>query len=204
HTLVQESGPAIWFTAQWSNAVGRLDPRNGKIQQWEMPIERSRPYGIVLDASDMPWIVLLGSNHLAHVASGELVTKAIPRQDARPRRIAMVNGQVWYVDYAQGYLGRFDPASDTFKEWRSPSAEGSRPYGMIADDDGCIWYVETGPQPNRWIGFDTRKERFIVNQVIPDSGGAVRHMFFDAQQNAVWFGMDTNFMGRAELPHCRQ
>ena len=204
HTLVQESGPAIWFTAQWSNTVGRLDPRNGKIQQWTMPIERSRPYGIVLDQNDMPWIVLLGSNHLVHVDGGELEVIQIPREDARPRRLAMMDGKVWYVDYAQGYLGRFDPATNAFAEWRSPSAGEARPYGMTADDDGRIWYVETGPQPNRWIGFDTRAERFIVNQVIPDSGGAVRHMFFDTRTNSAWFGMDSNFIGRAELPPPRQ
>ncbi len=196
HTLVQADDGRIWFTAQQSNRVGVFDPETGDLQTWEVPTPRARPYGIVLDDSGQPWIVLLGTHKLATVENGELREIDLPREDARPRRLDIVDGRIWYVDYAEGFAGSYDLASGEFKEWRSPSGEDAAPYGAIADDDGRFFYVETGPQPNRMIGIDTETGEFIYNAPIPESGGAVRHMFHDAGRDAIWFGMDTNFIGR--------
>jgi virginiamycin B lyase len=69
---------------------------------------------------------------------------------------------------------------------------------MAADDQGRLWFVETGPQPNQLIGFDPASEEFFSLTKIKDSGGATRHMIF--HDNALWFGLDTGFIGRATIP----
>jgi len=107
---------------------------------------------------------------------------------------------VWYVDYQQGALGRYDPATGDIREWPAPSAADSRPYGMAVDDLDRIWFVETGPSPNRFVGFDTRSETFVAETAIPSGGGSVRHMEYHAATQSVWFGTDTNMLGRASLP----
>lgn len=196
HTLVQAEDGRIWFTAQHSNRIGVFDPESEKLQVWEVPTERARPYGIVLDDSDQPWIVLLGTNKLATIENGELQEIEMPRDGARPRRLDIVDEKIWYVDYAEGFVGSYDPATKEFNEWRSPSGEDARPYGAIADDDGNFFYVETGAQPNRMVGIDTKTGEFFYNEEIPESGGAVRHMFYDETRDVVWFGMDTNYIGR--------
>lgn len=199
HTLIQADDGRIWFTAQHSNRVGVFDPESEALHVEEVPTSRARPYGIVLDESDTPWIVLLGTNKLATIENGAgegtLREIELPREDARPRRLDIVDGKVWYVDYAEGFVGRYDPATGEFKEWRSPSGEDAAPYGAIAAGD-TFYYVETGPQPNRMIGIDTRSGEFTFNEAIPDSGGAVRHMFHDDERDVIWFGMDTNYIGR--------
>lgn len=196
HTLIETQDGRIWFTAQHSNRVGVLDPDDRSLQVWEVPTKRARPYGIVLDRDDQPWIVLLGTNKLATIENGQLREIDLPREEARPRRLDVIGGRVWYVDYAAGYYGVYDPAENSFNEWRSPSGETAAPYGAIGDDDDRFWYVETGPQPNRMIGVDTSGGEVIYNAEIPKSGGAVRHMYFDAERDAIWFGMDTNYIGR--------
>ena len=41
----------------------------------------------------------------------------LPQERARDRRIAVTSdGKVWYVDYTGGYLGRYDPTTQQFKE----------------------------------------------------------------------------------------
>lgn len=200
HTLVESADGRIWFTAQHSNRIGVFNPRDSSFQVWEVSTKRARPYGIVVDNNDQPWVVLLGTNMLATTENSELREIEIPRDDARPRRLDVVDGKVWYVDYAGGYYGMYDPEKKNFNEWRSPSGEKAAPYGVIADDDGRFWYVETDPQPNRMIGVDTAGGKVIYNQEIPKSGGAVRHMFFDEKRDAIWFGMDTNYIGRFDLP----
>lgn len=202
HTLVFDGAGDIWFTVQAGNFVGKLDTESEEVSLIDVPTERARPYGIKVDG-DTIWVALFGTNKLARVNAKTLALEeiALPREDARPRRIGLTSdGKVWYVDYAQGKLGRLDPADSSFREWDMPSGSGSRPYGMAVDDQDRIWFVETGVQPNRFVGFDPASERFLASEPIASGGGTVRHMVFDAERDAIWFGSDANTVGRASLP----
>lgn len=203
HTLIQAADGRIWFTAQQSNRVGVFNPSDESLRVWKVPTKNARPYGIVMDRNDQPWIVLLGTNRLATVKNDELHEIALPRDEARPRRLDIIDGDIWYVDYVEGFVGRYDPAKREFKEWRSPSGEDAAPYGAIAAGD-TFYYVETGPQPNRMIGIDSASGEVTYNEEIPESGGAVRHMFYDKAHDAVWFGTDSNYIVRFEPPRGEQ
>jgi virginiamycin B lyase len=133
------------------------------------------------------------------VRDGEIHEIELPRAEARPRRIAVAGGAVWYVDYAGGYLGRYDPDSGEIDEWAAPAGSQARPYAMAADDAGRLWFVETGIQPNRFVGFDPDMETFTEPVEIASGGGTVRHMVFDPETRTIWFGTDTNTIGRAAL-----
>ncbi len=208
HTLIQAADGRIWFTAQWSNSIGVLDPVTGSVSMLAVPTARARPYGIDLDSNGHPWVVLLGTNKLVHIdpASMQLQEIELPRADARPRRIAITSDdRVCYVDYAEGYLGCYLPGQQTFSEWPTPGrahlgASHAGPYAMAVDNQDRLWLVETFPDPNRLVGFDLDSETFISVTPIPSGAGAVRHMVFDTARNAIWFGTDTNMLGRADLP----
>jgi virginiamycin B lyase len=125
---------------------------------------------------------------------------SLPREDARPRRLAITSDdRVWYVDYAQGYLGVYDPATGEIEEWESPN-QPSGPYAMAVDSKDRIWYFETRSDPNMLVGFDTASEEFIGSTPVPSGGGSVRHMVYDPDTNSLWFGTDTNNLGQAMLP----
>ena len=156
HTLVFSGKDEIWFTMQWSNYVARMNKRSGKIDLVPMQTERALPYGIKMDSKGHPWIALLGTNGLATIDPATLELKVVytPRKDARIRRLTITSDDViWYTDYSQGYIGRYDPESGEFTEWKTPS-EKSGPYAMASDKIGRVWFVETWPQPNLLVGFD--------------------------------------------------
>jgi virginiamycin B lyase len=202
HTLVFDRNGDIWFTAQQSNAVGKLTVASGEVRLVRVPTPRARPYGIVVDAQNRPWIVLFGTNKLATVdpSTFQLTEITLPRERARPRRLAVTSdGAVWYGDYTGGMLGRYDPRTRAFREVPLPSGEPSLPYAMALDDQERIWLVETGPQPNRFVVFDPRTERFTAQATVPSGAGTVRHMVFHGPTGAVWFGTDANTIGRASL-----
>lgn len=200
HTMAFDSKDNIWFTTQGGNQIGYLNTADRDIKLHEVETENARPYGIVVH-EDQPWATLFGTNKLATVVDGNIKEIDLPRADTRPRRLAVTeDGMVWYVDYAQGYLGRYNPATEEVKEWRAPAAADSRPYGMAADKDGRLWFVETGVQPNRFVGFDPETETFTTPVDIDSGGGTVRHMYYDAASNSIWFGSDANTLGRATLP----
>jgi virginiamycin B lyase len=71
---------------------------------------------------------------------------------------------------------------------------------MIVDDKDRLWFAETGLKPNRLAGFNPANETFIGITDIPSGGGSVRHMMYDAGTRAIWFGADTNTVGRAIVP----
>lgn len=202
HTLQFGPGGELWFTAQGANQIGRLDPATGEVRLLEPSVPDARPYGIVVDADGNPWIALFGTNRIATVdpASMTLVEHSLPSAEARPRRLDVTSdGGVWYVDYARGTLGRMDPASGAVEEWPAPGGSGSRPYAMAVDGNDRVWFVETGPEPNRLVGFDPTTGRFGAVTPIPSGGGTVRHMVWHGPTNSLWFGTDANTIGQARI-----
>jgi len=212
HTLVWNEDGDIWFTVQGGNFVGHFDPEAGSTHLVKAPEVQgrrggsSRPYGIKMDSQARPWIALFNTNMIGMVdpSSMELKTYELP-EGARPRRLVVDSKDiVWYVDYQRGYLGRLDPATGTVREWQNPGGAESQPYGMAIDGDDRIWFVETGLSPNYFVGFDPETEQFFSRTEVPTGGGAVRHMHYDPNTNAVWYGTDTNTIGRAKLPPLRR
>ena len=107
--------------------------------------------------------------------------------------------RVWYVDYARGYLGRLDPATGQVQEWAALGGASSRPYAMAVDERDRLWFVESGVQPNRLVGFDPKTNQFFSSTEIKSGGGTVRHMVYHQPTRSIWFGTDANTIGRAQI-----
>jgi virginiamycin B lyase len=202
HTLVFDNDENIWFTVQGGNRIGHLDTKSRQVRLVEVSEEGSRPYGIKLDSQGRPWVVEFGTNKLAMVdpESMKVTEIEIPRQEARPRRLVITpDDVVWYGDYAKGILGAYDPKAQTFTEWPLPGGAKSQPYGMEVDDQGKVWVVEFGLNPARFVRFDpVRKEFDQITEI--ESGGGVRHTHFFGPTRTVWFGTDTNTIGKVQVP----
>lgn len=201
HTMAFDSNGDIFFTEQGGNRIGWLDVDEYDFRMFDVKTEWARPYGIVVSQENRPWVALFGTNKLATVdAKGKIHEVTLPREGARPRRLDITDdGVVWYVDYAEGFLGQYDTRSGDILEWPIPGGPDARPYAMALDDQGRPWFVETGDNPNRLIGFDPETETFSEPATIPSGGGTVRHMVFDPDNRALWFGTDTNTVVRATL-----
>ena len=94
-------------------------------------------------------------------------------------------------------LGVYNPKTKKFSEWAMPQGETARPYGMASDSQDRIWLVATGAEPNVFVGFDPETEEFFSQTQVPSGGGVIRHMHYHEPSGAVWFGTDTNYVGRA-------
>jgi len=204
HTLIfDRTGRFIWFTVQGGNFIGRLTKADRSLELIEVPTPRARPYGIKQSpTTGHIWVALFGTNKLAEVdpTTLALTEHELPDEDARPRRLGITSeGDVYYTDYARGTLGHFDPEARLAEEWTLPSGEASRPYGMAVDDKDRIWLVETGTDPNTFVGFDSKKESFFSITHIPSGAGAIRHMDYHAPTGTIWFGTDANTIGRAKV-----
>jgi virginiamycin B lyase len=203
HTMTFDEAGNIWFTSQGANSVGYFNVETEQETIIKVPTQRARPYGIIMDLDKVtPWIVLFGTNKLATVdpQTMELQEIELPNEETRPRRLAQTSdGVIWYGDYSRGYIGSYNPKNGKTNEWPLPSGENSRPYAVTVDDMDRVWMVETGVSPNMFVGFDTNTKEFIASKAIPSGGGSVRHMVFDEATNSIWFGTDSNYLGRTQL-----
>ncbi|HYS54849.1 MAG TPA: lyase [Thermoanaerobaculia bacterium] len=202
HTLIEAADGTIWFTVQVGSFVGHLDPKSGDIRLVKIPTAGSRPYGIAIDSSSRVWFNEFGRNAIGSIdpKTMQLTEYSLP-QGTRDRRIAIIgDGAIWYGDYARGRLGRLDPKTKEVKEWPTPSGASSLPYAMAVDDRSRIWIVESGPQPNRLVGFDPKTSAFFSNTPIPSGAQTVRNMVFDPHKREIWFGTDAGTIGRASVP----
>jgi hypothetical protein len=105
-------------------------------------------------------------------------------------------GTVWYTDYARNYLGAYDPARGTTREWKSPSAN-AKPYGIVIGPDGRVWYDESGA--NTMVAFDPKTERMETVK-IPTSPAVVRNIASDDQRGRIWLALSgTGRIGLIDL-----
>ena len=195
HTHVFDGKGHVWFTSQGSNRIGRLNIKTEKVDLITPSDQPSNPYGIVLDKDGNPWVALLRTNTVVRVDPAKLTVTPFKQahESSRSRRIeATPDGMIWYVDETRGYLGRINPATSEAKEWAAPGGPKSSPYALTKDDQGRLWFSETGPL-KQLVGFDPKTEKFFsVNTV----SGNIRHMHFHTPTKTLWFGTDANKIGR--------
>jgi virginiamycin B lyase len=195
HTLVFDGKGHIWFTSQGSSRVGRLNMTTGDVTLVNPHDQPANPYGIVMDGEGRPVVALLRVGQIIRIDPETLAITRFAEGDpaSRSRRVEWTpDGMIWYGDEARGMFGRINPATGEVKEWQSPGGADARPYALTKDDQGRLWFSETGPA-KRLVGFDPRTEQFFAT--IPVSGG-IRHMFFDDRTGMMWFGTDANNLGR--------
>jgi len=197
HTMVFDGQGGIWFTSQQSNRVGHLDMSSGEVRLvTPHGSDRARPYGIVLDEEGHPWVALFGADEIVriHPESLDVTRYSKANPESRSRRLEVTgDGYVWYVDEPHGKLGRIQIETREVTEFDMPGGADSRPYAITKDDRGVLWVTQTGPE-KRLTAFDTQAESFVAVHEVSDN---IRHMFFDAERGAMWYGTDANYIGRA-------
>ncbi|HKM77990.1 MAG TPA: hypothetical protein VJZ03_02860, partial [Candidatus Bathyarchaeia archaeon] len=55
HDAVSDSKGHIWYTGQYSNKVGVLDPSTAQFQEFIVPTSDSGPHGLTIAPGDIPW-----------------------------------------------------------------------------------------------------------------------------------------------------
>ena len=135
-------GGPVWFSAQRSGHLGRLDPKTGKVEL--IPLGAgSSPHGVILDAAGMPWLTDSGQNAIVRVDPKSRTVKSWPL----PADTGYANlntaifdkaGIHWFTGQS-GLYGRLDPRSGEMKLFDAPKGRG--PYGIHATPDGTVYYA---------------------------------------------------------------
>jgi virginiamycin B lyase len=97
------------------------------------------------------------------------------------------DGMIWVGEFNGGKMARFDPATQTFKEYALPGPDPT-PYAMGFDAQGYLWY--NSHRMDVLARFDTKTGK-VIEYPFPHSEMAMREFFRD-QQGRMWYGTNPN------------
>lgn len=148
----------LWFTGQ-SGYYGSVDPATEKVTVWEAPRGRG-PYGIEATPAGRIFYASLAGNHIAEINTQTGVATPIdpptPRQGAR-RIWSDATGILWVSEYQAGQVGRYDPDSGEWREWKLPGAQPLA-YAVYVDEQDKVWLSDFAA--NTLVLFDPLTEAF--------------------------------------------
>lgn len=176
-------GGPVWFSAQRSGELGRLDPKSGKVEM--IPLgSRSSPHGVILGADGAPWLTDSGQNAIVRVDPKTREVKSWPLPEGTGyanlnTAIFDLAGIHWFTGQS-GYYGRLDPKTGDMKVFESPKGRG--PYGIHATPDGTVYYASLAGSHIARIDATTGKAIVIEP---PTRGQGARRVWSDSK-GIVW------------------
>lgn len=140
HDVAPAPDGTVWYTAQRTGRLGRLDPATGEIV--EVPLGAgSAPHGVIVGPDGAAWVTDGGLDAIVRVDHVTLQVDVFPigRTGARLNTAAFDgSGVLWFTGQA-GVYGRFDPATEALDVFDAPGGAG--PYGIAATPAGEIYYA---------------------------------------------------------------
>ncbi len=141
HDVAVAPDGVVWYAAQRSGELGRLDPKTGEVKR--IPLgPGSAPHGVIVGPDWAPWITDGGLNAIVRVdpVTEAVVRFLLPIQERANLNTATFDGHgiLWFTGQA-GYYGRVDPKDGRVQVFEAPRGRG--PYGIATAPDGFVYYA---------------------------------------------------------------
>jgi virginiamycin B lyase len=175
----------LWFTGQ-SGIYGRLDPRSGDLKVFDAP-KGSGPYGIQATPDGTIYFASLAGSYVGRLdgAGGKVTVLEPPTKSQGARRVwSDSKGNVWVAEWNAGQLGRYDPKSGKWAQWKAPggsSSDSPRVYAVYVDETDKVWASEWTQQV--MLRFDPATEKF---EAFKSSSRSANVRQIHGRQGEVW------------------
>src|SRR5258706_956093 len=146
HDPMAAADGSIWYTGQFANVLGRLDPKSGKIKEYRLP-DKSGPHGLTADKDGNVWYT---GNFKSTVGklnpkTGEVTEYYMNNPAARDPHTPVFDrsGTLWFTSQVGNMIGRLNPQTGELRLVNSPTPK-SRPYGMMINSKNIPFFVDFG------------------------------------------------------------
>lgn len=142
HDPLAAADGSIWWTGQFADRVGRLDPETGSMREFPVP-DGSGPHGLVEDDRGIIWFTAVSGGYVGELdpVTGTIVRHPVPEGERGPHTPIFDENGTLFFTLQSGSLGRLDPASGEMVVQRTPS-DNTYPYGIQVNSRGVPWYVD--------------------------------------------------------------
>jgi virginiamycin B lyase len=159
NTATFDRSGVLWFTGQ-SGVYGKLDPTVGQVQTYSAP-RGPGPYGITTTPDGKVFYASLAGSHIAQInletAEATPIDSPTPAQGAR-RVWSDSHGIVWVSEWNAGQVGRYDPVTGDWREWKLPGNR-AQAYAVFVDAQDQVWLSQWG-NDTALVHFDPNSESF--------------------------------------------
>src|SRR3989454_4817005 len=142
HDVAPAPDGGVWYVAQRSGELGRLDPATGQIRRIKLG-EKSRPHGVIVGPDGAPWITDGGVNAIVRVDPMTEKVSVYPlppgREGANLNTAAFDKRDVLCFTGQSVIYGRLDQKVGKVEVFDAPKGPG--PYGIAAAPDGTVYYA---------------------------------------------------------------
>jgi len=195
HDVAVAADGKVWYTAQGSGELGRLDPSNGQVVEIALGAG-ARPHGVIIGPDGAPWITDGGLNAILRVDAATSEVRRFPLPSTHPS--ANLNtavfdrrGRLWFTGQS-GLYGRLVPASGEMQVFDAPGGPG--PYGITVTPSGDVYYASLAGNHMARIDVDSGAATVLrpptkeqgTRRVWADSRGRVWASQWNAGQVAVY------------------
>jgi virginiamycin B lyase len=183
HTIrVDESG-RVWTSG--GPAISMFDPSTSAFKHFDLGGTYANEVGM---NGDQWFTSFRDDGPIARVTKDGVLSKFYPPTKGKPQRLQVdSDGVVWFSERRGGKIGRFDPSTETFKEFPLPGPEPS-PYAIGIDRDHMIWY--SSHEQDTLNRLDPGNGE-VVEYPYPHSEISMREFFLDSQ-GRMWYASSVN------------
>jgi virginiamycin B lyase len=143
HDPLAAADGSIWWTGQYANQIGRLDPRTGTFREFPLP-PGSQPHGLVEDRNGEIWYTGIQKGVIGRLnpKTGDIREYPLNEPAARgPHTPIFDQKGVLFFTLQSGHVGRLNPTSGDMLIVKTPS-NNTYPYGIQVSSQGVLWYVD--------------------------------------------------------------
>ncbi len=199
HDVIVDSQGIAWYASFGEQILGKLDPKTGKVTDYEMPLLKPRlPTGSLAVRFDEDENIWLGMQFQGGVAKFDKKTEKFQTWSLPPELNGdhvqvnqvspehhKVDGKVWLQDAGTYTVLRLDEKSGKYEVFEPFKIPRPNIYDVISDAQNNVYFTVFGRGD---IGRIDAKTGKISIQPTPTANSAPRRGMFDVMAGRLWFG----------------
>jgi len=187
--IASDAQGQLWYSDIRRNKIGRLNPQDGTVKDYDIPTADSWPFFIAVAPDGKLWFSERIGNNIGRLdpLTGAVVEFAVPAKNCQPAGLTVTSdGQVFFTENSGNKIGHFDPKTNQMVEYDVPTPMTPSPFyglaGIASDRQGNIWFAEVDGR----LGFIRHGQTRIEEIPVPNPKARPAGVMIDPW-GLIWF-----------------
>ena len=183
HTIRVDERGLVWTSG--GPVISMYDPKTQGFRHYDVPATYANTVG---HNGDQWFTSFRADGVIARISKDGVLSKFQPPTAGKPQRLELdPDGNVWFSERQGNKIGKFDPKTETFKEYPLPGPEAS-PYAVGIDRDRMVWYSSHEQDTMNRLNPATGE---VTEYPYPHPEISMREFFVD-KKGRMWYASSAN------------